>query len=142
MAPLSVPREYKNLIKIEYDDMNRNIRSAHSINDLFDILQNYNSSFEPDHLYNFIKQWSLVCSYDKSKNKFAINYSNRSELPEHVSQLLVKLTIKHAPHFEPNDTLFVLERLILLGFNSDDKCIRAVLQIMKYHINSFGNIYS
>ena len=129
---------YKKIIfKIDSHELENNIKVAQEANELFDIITKFSLNFEPHHLEKFIKKLSILNCVDKATNN--LKYSiNCVEISEQVKMILIKNVIKLAPHFEHTDNIVFLERLIMLGFISEDKCVRAILQLLKHQINSFG----
>lgn len=128
------------ITKIDSQELAANISKTESTADLFDLFIKYNSSFEPTSFFQLIKKWSRLTCYDADKNEYFVR-SVAQRIPNQLDQLLVKQTIKHVPHFEWDMCLQLIERFATLGFNSNERCVRAVLQVLKYHINSFGNYF-
>ena len=127
-----------NVIKISTQELEASILNAESTIDLFDTLLKYDSCFEADNFFQLIKKWTRLTCYDELRNKYFVSAAEAKQIPEQLKQLLVKQTIKQVPHFEWDTCLHFVERLVWLGFDSNERCVRAALQVLKYHINSFG----
>lgn len=141
ITDMSTPaKDVQTITKIDSQELAANISKTESTADLFDLLIRYNSSFEPTSFFQLIKKWSRLTCYDADKNEYFVRTAAQ-QIPSQLDQLLVKQTIKQVPHFEWDMCLQLIERLAMLGFNSNEKCVRAVLQVLKYHINSFGNFF-
>lgn len=127
----------KQVEKIQSNDLEIKIKSSLQPFELFNLLETYHSSFEPDHLLKYIRKLSVAMCYDEVKNQFTTH--DDLIIPDEIKQLITKQTIKLAPYFDVPSSFLYLERLIILGFKANEDSIRAMLQISKHHINNLGN---
>ena len=117
--------------------------------------KNFSSlAFRQDELEKMIRHidnpFQLLYLYEKNHRTFSttnfvsfikkIDYLNRLNgvvLPQDIKKMLAESMVKHAPHFLAPDAASTFLSLTSLGLSLSEPSIRAALQILKYHVNSF-----
>ena len=117
------------LRETELDDI---IKRSSKSEDLMEILTTNSHNLKPDNLKKIIHKLALFNCYDKETNKYTIK---KIQLPENINAILIRLLIKNLPHFDNESIISALNKFVILGYTSNDACVRALLQIVKYHIN-------
>ncbi len=125
------------LAPIQPAELEASLKQAAQPCELFDVLLKSSAFFQPQHLECFIKRLTLMNCYEKNTNKYSRN-SVAEFIPPEVNRALVKQIIKLAPTYEFDSNIEIIERLILLGFGSQDLSVKGFIQLLKHQINSFG----
>jgi len=128
------------LISVQPSELETRLKQANQPSELFDILLSSSAFFQPHHLEGFVKHLTLLACYNRDANKYTPS-SVSDMMPPEVNRVLVKQIIKLAPYFEYASNIDFVERLVLLGFGSEDLCVKGIIQLLKHQINSFGNKY-
>lgn len=108
---------------------------------LSEIISLTNNRFElfyllDKHQSEFTHQSLLTC-LKKLTKLIKENGIETMAMPAKIKSGVTKLLIKWVPYLEPIETLVMFRSLKTLGFNLNDYACAAVMQIMKYQVNSY-----
>jgi hypothetical protein len=93
---------------------------------MFYLLENYSKDFNAFNLASYIKRLALII---KTNNEVEFIMTQR------VKSLLTKMIVNQVPHMLSIDCYQVFQRLGSLKFTLNDQTTKAMLQILKYHVN-------
>jgi hypothetical protein len=122
-------------IALQQDEFNKVIMNINNPFELYYFLETYGYLFNHFNLFYFIKKLSWI------KNEYKlVDYS----MPEKIENAVAKLLIKLSPHFDAELTFRTLKFLKYLNANLNDFSMKALIQIIKFHVNklTFNEIFT
>lgn len=113
------------------DEINSLIYKIENPFHLFYLYENYSIEFNPFNLVNMIKK---LAYFSRNQN---LTQNGLFFIPEAINNSLTKQIIKIGPHLESFQCLTIFEKLVQIGYKINDYSIKALLQLLKYHVNDF-----
>jgi hypothetical protein len=123
-------RNFKTLA-YKQDEFNRIMSNLKNVFNILHLLEQYAHDFHPQNLVNFIKRLSYLLNTSDPEITKIENF----KMPQPIKTQLTKLIIKHVPYMEAFDCYAVFQRVGTLQFELDDHFAKAVMQLLKYHVN-------
>lgn len=113
------------------DEINSLIYKIENPFHLFYLYDNYSIEFNPFNLVNLIKK---LAYFSRNQN---LTENGLFFIPEPINKSLTKQIIKIGPQLESFQCLIILDKLVQLGYKINDYSIKAMLQLLKFHVNDF-----
>jgi hypothetical protein len=124
----------KNFKSLPYkqDEINKIVSNLKSVFNMFHLLEEHSHDFSPTNLAHFVNRLNFLLTANDD------SVTATFKMPAPIKALLTKLLLKHVPHMLPLECYHVFQRVQPLQFQLDDPFTRALMQLLKYHVNELS----
>jgi hypothetical protein len=114
-------------------DLSKLIWNLKNQYEFYYLIEKFGKQLTPTNLCNY-----FIAFTKYSKHFRNTNIQNQIEIPKHIVQIFNERILSQSIHMEDTQCRRVFQCLYGLGFGIDNYGVQALMQLLKYHVNTLG----